>query len=59
MQLRNNHTFTDVQLEIDGQIFNAHKVILAGASPYFKVTTVHKIAKFSIKSLRYCILSSY
>lgn len=35
--LRNHHVLTDVILEVDSEDFHAHKIILAAASPYFKV----------------------
>ena len=35
--LRNHHVLTDVILEVDAEEFHAHKIILAAASPYFKV----------------------
>lgn len=36
--MRNNHMLTDVVLEVGSELFHAHKVVLAAASPYFKVT---------------------
>ena len=35
--MRSHHMLTDVILEVGSEIFHAHKVILAAASPYFKV----------------------
>lgn len=35
--MRSHHMLTDVMLEVGSEIFHAHKVILAAASPYFKV----------------------
>lgn len=35
--MRSHHMLTDVILEVDSELFHAHKVILAAASPYFKV----------------------
>lgn len=35
--MRSHHMFTDVILEIESELFHAHKIILAAASPYFKV----------------------
>ena len=35
--LQNHHVLTDVILEVDGEEFHVHKIILASASPYFKV----------------------
>lgn len=32
---------TDVILEVAGELFHAHKVVLASASPYFKVCNIH------------------
>ncbi|XP_020298839.1 kelch-like ECH-associated protein 1 isoform X1 [Pseudomyrmex gracilis] len=34
--MRSHHMLTDVILEVDSELFHAHKVILAAASPYFK-----------------------
>ncbi|XP_001607682.2 kelch-like ECH-associated protein 1B isoform X2 [Nasonia vitripennis] len=34
--MRSHHMLTDVMLEVGSEIFHAHKVILAAASPYFK-----------------------
>ena len=36
---------TDVILEVGGELFHAHKVVLASASPYFKVCNIHKCAR--------------
>jgi len=36
---------TDVILEVGGELFHAHKVVLASASPYFKVCNIHKYAR--------------
>lgn len=35
--MRSHHMLTDVILEVGSELFHAHKVILAAASPYFKV----------------------
>jgi len=35
---------TDVILEVGEELFHAHKVVLASASPYFKVCNIHKCA---------------
>lgn len=35
--MRSHHMLTDVVLEVGSELFYAHKVILAAASPYFKV----------------------
>lgn len=35
--MRSHHMLTDVVLEVGTELFHAHKVILAAASPYFKV----------------------
>jgi hypothetical protein len=37
--MRSHHMLTDVILEVGTELFHAHKVILAAASPYFKVRT--------------------
>lgn len=37
--MRSHHMLTDVILEVGSELFHAHKVILAAASPYFKVDT--------------------
>lgn len=34
--MRSHHMLTDVILEVDQEVFHAHKVILSAASPYFK-----------------------
>ncbi|XP_058792899.1 kelch-like ECH-associated protein 1B isoform X2 [Phymastichus coffea] len=34
--MRSHHMLTDVVLEVGSELFHAHKVILAAASPYFK-----------------------
>ncbi|XP_011499714.1 PREDICTED: kelch-like ECH-associated protein 1 [Ceratosolen solmsi marchali] len=34
--MRNHNMLTDIVLEVGSEIFHAHKVILAAASPYFK-----------------------
>ncbi|XP_076652571.1 kelch like ECH associated protein 1 isoform X2 [Halictus rubicundus] len=34
--MRTHHMLTDVVLEVGSELFHAHKVILAAASPYFK-----------------------
>lgn len=36
--MRSHHMLTDVVLEVGTELFHAHKVILAAASPYFKVS---------------------
>jgi len=36
--MRSHHMLTDVILEVGTELFHAHKVILAAASPYFKVS---------------------
>lgn len=38
--MRSHHMLTDVILEVGTELFHAHKVILAAASPYFKVSLV-------------------
>jgi len=37
--MRSHHMLTDVILEVGTELFHAHKVILAAASPYFKVSS--------------------
>lgn len=34
--MRSHHMLTDVVLEVQQELFHAHKVILSAASPYFK-----------------------
>lgn len=34
--MRNHQMLTDVILEVGAELFHAHKVVLAAASPYFK-----------------------
>ncbi|XP_014206731.1 kelch-like ECH-associated protein 1 [Copidosoma floridanum] len=34
--MRSHHMLTDIVLEVGSELFHAHKVILAAASPYFK-----------------------
>jgi len=45
--MRSHHMLTDVILEVGSELFHAHKVILAAASPYFKVsaTAVWKLCR--------------
>lgn len=40
--MRSHHMLTDVVLEVGTELFHAHKLILAAASPYFKVPIVIK-----------------
>lgn len=40
--MRSHHMLTDVVLEVGSELFYAHKVILAAASPYFKVVDAKK-----------------
>lgn len=35
--MRSHNMLTDVVLEVDTEQFHVHKVVLAAASPYFKV----------------------
>lgn len=39
--MKHNQMLTDIKLEICNEVFYAHKVILAGASPYFKGKLVY------------------
>lgn len=34
--MRSHHMLTDVILEVDNELFHAHRVVLSSASPYFK-----------------------
>ena len=34
--MKHNQILTDVRLEVVNEVFHAHKIILAAASPYFK-----------------------
>lgn len=34
--MRSHHMLTDVIIEVKGELFHAHKVVLSAASPYFK-----------------------
>lgn len=43
--MRSHHMLTDVILEVGSELFYAHKVILAAASPYFKVIYLKKYKK--------------
>lgn len=43
--MRSHHMLTDVILEVGSELFYAHKVILAAASPYFKVIYLKDIQK--------------
>ena len=45
LMMRSHHMLTDVILEVGGELFHAHKVVLASASPYFKVCNIHKCAR--------------
>lgn len=38
--MRSHHMLTDVILEVGTELFHAHKVILAAASPYFKASPI-------------------
>ncbi|GBP29010.1 hypothetical protein EVAR_83912_1 [Eumeta japonica] len=35
--MRSHHMLTDVVLEVGNELFHVHKVVLAAASPYFKL----------------------
>lgn len=35
--MKSNQMLTDVKLEVGREIFHGHKIVLAAASPYFKV----------------------
>lgn len=35
--MRSHNLLTDIVLEVGTEMFHAHKVVLAAASPYFKV----------------------
>lgn len=39
--MRSHHMLTDVILDVGSELFHAHKVVLAAASPYFKVPIMH------------------
>jgi kelch-like protein 19 len=45
LMMRSHHMLTDVILEVGGELFHAHKVVLASASPYFKVRNIHNYVK--------------
>lgn len=34
--MRSHHMLTDVVLEVENELFHAHKIVLSSASPYFK-----------------------
>lgn len=34
--MRSHHMLTDVVLEVEMELFHAHKIVLSSASPYFK-----------------------
>ena len=38
--MKHNEMLTDVRLEVVNEVFHAHKIILAAASPYFKGDTL-------------------
>lgn len=38
--MRSHHMLTDVVLEVGKELFYAHRVVLASASPYFKVKEI-------------------
>jgi len=46
--MRSHHMLTDVILEVGSELFHAHKVILAAASPYFKVRLILTIENHHI-----------
>lgn len=53
--MRSHHMFTDVILEIESELFHAHKIILAAASPYFKVI-LFKNSKYQTNTKLYWII---
>ena len=38
--MKHNQMLTDVRLDVVNESFHAHKIVLAAASPYFKVDNV-------------------
>lgn len=36
--MRSHRMLTDVTLEVGSEMYHAHRVVLAAASPYFKVS---------------------
>lgn len=40
--MRSHHMLTDVIIEVQQELFHAHKVVLSAASPYF-VSEHHKL----------------
>ncbi|KAG6802863.1 serine/threonine-protein kinase [Apis mellifera caucasica] len=50
--MRSHHMFTDVILEIESELFHAHKIILAAASPYFKTIFTEDLKKSPISKIK-------
>lgn len=42
-QFRVDSGFTDITIEVEGQRFACHKVILAAGSPYFRLETTNSL----------------
>lgn len=65
--MRSHHMLTDVILEVGSELFHAHKVILAAASPYFKVIYVKVLISNLYKDIilyidkykTYCIIYNF
>lgn len=49
--MRSHHMLTDVILEVGSELFHAHKVILAAASPYFKASLTRKLLRINVNYL--------
>ncbi|XP_016918330.1 clustered-asparagine-rich protein isoform X2 [Apis cerana] len=50
--MRSHHMLTDVILEVESELFYAHKVILAAASPYFKTIFTEDLKKSQISKIK-------
>lgn len=57
--MRSHHMLTDVILEVGTELFHAHKVILAAASPYFKASSTSVIKNYCIKLLIKLLITSF
>jgi kelch-like protein 19 len=53
MQLmRSHHMLTDIVLEVGSELFHAHKVVLAAASPYFKAMFTGGLRECEMNSVK-------
>ena len=50
--MKSNQTLTDVDLEVGPEIFHAHKIVLAAASPYFKAMFTGGLIETEMKVIK-------